>query len=52
MTREELLLIESLLLNLLSYDVCADVMLTDEVKEALEVIDRELRKPNEQENNS
>jgi hypothetical protein len=44
MTKEELELIESLLNNFLGYDVTEDLMLTEDVKKALEAVKRELDK--------
>ena len=46
MIKEELELLEMLLKNFLTYDVTYDVMLTDDVKRALEIVQRELEKRN------
>ena len=43
MTLQELLEIKSILTNYLNSESCADVMADEEVKAALEVIEREIR---------
>jgi len=41
MTKDELLLLESLLTNFLGYEVTAEVMLADEINQAIAIVKRE-----------